>query len=75
MKTILLTTIRLYKKLVSPYIPRSCRYHPTCSEYAEQAITRFGPVKGTARAVWRVLRCNPFAGGGYDPVEKGPENT
>jgi putative membrane protein insertion efficiency factor len=61
--------IRLYQRLISPALPRRCKYEPTCSAYAAQAIKRFGPVRGMILAVWRVLRCNPFSRGGYDPVE------
>lgn len=51
-----------------PYTPPSCRFQPTCSEYARQAILKHGPFKGLALAVWRILRCNPWGGSGYDPV-------
>jgi putative membrane protein insertion efficiency factor len=62
--------IRAYQKVLSPLLPRSCKYHPSCSEYAVQAVTRYGVVRGTALAAWRLLRCNPFSMGGYDPVER-----
>ena len=62
--------IRLYQKVLSPLLPRSCKYHPSCSEYAAQAVVRYGVGRGTVLAVWRVLRCNPFSLGGYDPVER-----
>lgn len=61
--------IRAYQRFVSPLLPRRCRYHPTCSEYAAQAIGRFGILRGLILAGWRVLRCNPWSLGGYDPVE------
>ena len=51
-------------------LPRSCKYHPSCSEYAVQAVTRYGILRGTVLAGWRLLRCNPFSMGGYDPVER-----
>ncbi|HOI29074.1 MAG TPA: membrane protein insertion efficiency factor YidD [Melioribacteraceae bacterium] len=49
--------------------PPSCRFYPTCSEYAAQSITKYGVIKGGIKSVWRILRCNPFNKGGYDPVE------
>ncbi|MFP4364117.1 MAG: membrane protein insertion efficiency factor YidD [Spirochaetia bacterium] len=65
---LLLFIIRLYQKGISPHLPPSCRYYPTCSAYAEEAVRRFGPGKGTKLAVLRILRCHPFHPGGYDPV-------
>ena len=62
--------IKGYQKLISPYMIKSCRYEPTCSRYAADAIEKLGVVKGTGKALWRVLRCNPFSRGGYDPVER-----
>ena len=74
MKTLFIGMIRFYQRRISPLFPAACRYSPTCSEYAVQAITRFGVIKGGALAVWRILRCNPFGGHGYDPVpEKSPK--
>jgi putative membrane protein insertion efficiency factor len=67
-KKILIALVYFYKKAISPYLPGSCRFTPTCSEYAVQAIKKHGALKGTALAVWRILRCNPFCKGGYDPV-------
>jgi len=60
--------IKLYQKTISPLFPPSCRFYPTCSEYAIQALTKYGIIKGTIKSVWRVLRCNPFNKGGFDPV-------
>lgn len=60
--------ILFYQKFISPFTPPSCRFTPTCSEYARQALKKHGPVKGLALAVWRILRCNPWGGSGYDPV-------
>lgn len=68
MKRTLIALINTYRKHISPYIPRSCRFYPTCSQYAIEAIERFGISKGAILAAWRVLRCNPFSKGGYDPV-------
>ena len=60
--------IRFYRSFISPLTPSSCRFTPTCSEYAIQALRKHGPIKGLALAVWRILRCNPWGGSGYDPV-------
>ena len=60
--------IRFYQKFITPYTPASCRFQPTCSEYARQALLKHGFVKGMALAIWRILRCNPWGGSGYDPV-------
>ena len=68
MKKILLFFLKAYKKVISPILPPSCRFTPTCSEYAMEAITRFGVVRGTLLGAYRLLRCNPFCRGGYDPV-------
>lgn len=66
---LVLLPIRLYRKLISPLLGARCRYYPTCSGYAEQAVRELGPIRGTILAVWRVLRCNPFSAGGLDPLE------
>lgn len=60
--------IRIYQKTISPLFPPSCRFYPTCSEYAIQALTKYGIIKGTIKSVWRILRCNPFNKGGFDPI-------
>jgi putative membrane protein insertion efficiency factor len=60
--------IRLYQRVISPALPRRCKYHPTCSAYAVQAIRSYGILRGSVLAVWRLLRSNPFSHGGYDPV-------
>lgn len=65
---ILLAPVRFYQRCISPALPASCRYYPTCSAYAVTALEVHGPVKGTLLAVWRVLRCNPFTPGGVDHV-------
>ncbi len=64
-----LMLLRLYKQAVSPLLPAACRYVPTCSEYAMDAVELHGAARGTLKAAWRVLRCHPLARGGYDPVE------
>ncbi|HEX3025977.1 MAG TPA: membrane protein insertion efficiency factor YidD [Clostridia bacterium] len=73
MKRLLLGLIRFYQAAVSPYKQFHCKYYPTCSNYAIQAIERFGALKGTCLAVYRILRCNPFSRGGYDPVPEKRE--
>ena len=61
--------IRLYQLLISPLLGQRCKYYPSCSEYAVQAIRRFGILRGLVLAGWRLLRCNPWSHGGVDPVE------
>jgi putative membrane protein insertion efficiency factor len=61
--------IVVYQRVISPAFPRRCRYEPTCSSYAVRALQQFGILRGLVLATWRVLRCNPFSHGGYDPVE------
>lgn len=68
MTRLLLFLIALYKRLLSPLFGGQCRFHPTCSTYAQVAIARFGPARGALMAVWRILRCQPFCAGGFDPV-------
>ena len=69
MKVLLIVPIRAYQRWISPAFPRRCKYHPTCSEYAVQAVETYGILRGTVLAAWRILRCNPFSHGGFDPVE------
>jgi putative membrane protein insertion efficiency factor len=64
----LLAPLRFYQRFVSPALPRRCKYLPTCSDYAVQAIRAHGPLRGAILAGWRLLRCNPWSHGGYDPV-------
>ena len=68
MKRFVLAALRFYKKQISPTLPPACRYTPTCSEYAIEAVERYGPWRGSLMAARRVLSCNPFTRGGYDPV-------
>lgn len=75
MKRLLLGLIRLYRRYVSPHTPPACRFTPTCSQYALTAIERFGAWKGGWLALKRILRCNPFCRGGYDPVPEQPHTT
>lgn len=72
MKRFLLAAIRFYQRRISLHTPPACRFQPSCSHYAYTAIERFGTLKGGRLALWRILRCNPFCKGGYDPV---PEDT
>lgn len=68
-KSLLINGIRFYQRYLSPLKPApTCKYYPTCSAYAMEAIEKYGALKGTMLAVWRILRCNPFSKGGYDPV-------
>ncbi|RMF86014.1 MAG: membrane protein insertion efficiency factor YidD [Nitrospirae bacterium] len=71
MRWLALLPIRLYRALVSPWTPPACRYVPTCSAYAEEAVRRFGPIRGSWLALRRLLRCHPGRPGGYDPVPEG----
>ena len=68
MKYIALGLLRLYKFVLSPLLPAACRYQPTCSDYAREAVERHGAMKGTVMAARRLARCHPFREGGYDPV-------
>jgi uncharacterized protein len=71
---VVLRGLRAYKWAVSPIFPPACRYVPSCSEYAMEAVERYGAGRGGLMALWRLLRCHPFAHGGYDPVVKQSEN-
>jgi putative membrane protein insertion efficiency factor len=68
MKAIALSLIRFYKRFISPLLPPSCIYEPTCSMYTYQAIEKYGVLRGSWMGFLRILRCHPFARGGYDPV-------
>ena len=68
MKRLLMALIRFYRKHISPNTPPACRFIPTCSAYALEALEVHGAFKGTMLSLWRILRCNPFSKGGYDPV-------
>ena len=73
MKRFMLWCIRFYRRQLSPRKGKPCcRYFPTCSQYALTAVERYGALKGGRMAAWRVLRCNPFSKGGYDPVPEDP---
>ena len=66
---VILAPIRAYQRFISPAMPRRCKFYPTCSAYAIDAVREFGVLRGLVLAGWRLLRCNPFSHGGYDPVE------
>jgi len=67
-KSIIMGIIIFYRRFISPLKAKSCRFYPTCSEYALEAIEKYGVLKGTMMSVRRILRCHPFHPGGYDPV-------
>lgn len=68
MKRLALAPLRAYRRWISPALRPRCRYEPSCSVYAEEAIERFGLIRGLILAAWRLMRCNPFSHGGFDPV-------
>ncbi len=69
LRSVAIAPIRAYQRLFSPVFGARCKYYPSCSEYAAQAISRFGILRGLVLAGWRLLRCNPWSHGGFDPVE------
>ena len=69
MKFLVLNFLRLYKTFLSPFLPPSCRFTPTCSEYTRESVEKHGALRGTWLGVKRILRCQPFSKGGYDPVK------
>ncbi|MEB3210733.1 MAG: membrane protein insertion efficiency factor YidD [Leptolyngbyaceae bacterium] len=75
MKMLLMTLIRWYRWFISPLFPPSCRFQPTCSQYALDAIAQHGVLKGSQMAVRRILKCHPFHPGGYDPVPPKQRNS
>ena len=75
MKRLVLKMIRFYRASVSPLRPPCCRFVPTCSQYALEAVEKYGAWKGGWLALWRILRCNPFCKGGYDPVPSALDTT
>ena len=68
MAEVLVGLVRIYQKVLSPFLGRNCRFHPTCSQYAIAAIAKHGALRGIGYALWRVARCQPLCAGGYDPV-------
>ncbi len=75
MKKLFLSLIVFYQKAISPHLPASCRYTPTCSQYAKTAIERFGALRGGFMGFKRIMRCHPFHKGGYDPVPDLPDSV
>lgn len=69
MKYLVLSFLQLYKAILSPFLPPSCRFTPTCSEYAREAVEKYGVIGGTWLGTKRILRCQPFCKGGFDPVK------
>jgi putative membrane protein insertion efficiency factor len=69
LRTVAVAPLRVYQRWISPGLPRRCKYHPTCAEYAVQAVRRYGILRGAVLAAWRLLRCNPWSHGGVDFVE------
>ena len=69
MKILVLDLLGIYKAMISPFLPPACRFEPTCSEYARQAVEKYGAAKGTWMGIKRILRCQPFCKGGHDPVK------
>ena len=69
-RLVVVALLRGYQRWISPAFGQRCRYYPSCSEYAIQAVQRFGILRGVVLAAWRLLRCNPFSHGGFDPVEE-----
>ncbi len=69
MKFVVLDLLSFYKAMISPFLPPACRFEPTCSDYARQAVEKYGASKGTWLAFKRILRCQPFCKGGHDPVK------
>lgn len=67
-KRLFIFIITLYRVFISPLKPPTCRFVPTCSEYAIMAIEKYGVLRGLTKAIWRILRCNPFCRGGHDPI-------
>jgi hypothetical protein len=70
LRSVAILPIRVYQRLFSPALGQRCKYYPSCSEYAAQAIRQFGILRGLILAGWRLLRCNPWSHGGFDPVEE-----
>ena len=69
MRKIFIFLIKFYQKAISPFLGRRCRFYPTCSEYTKQAVEKYGALKGGTKGIIRILKCNPFSKGGYDPLK------
>lgn len=69
MRFIFIHIIKFYQRFISPMFPPSCRFYPTCSQYSLEAFEQYGVIKGGIKSIWRILRCNPFNKGGFDPLK------
>ena len=69
MRKLAIFLINLYQRCISPFLPKSCRFYPTCSQYTKEAVIKYGFFKGVLLGAWRILRCHPFHPGGYDPLK------
>ncbi len=69
MSRLILFAIRGYRRLISPFLPSSCRFSPTCSHYAQQAFERYGAIKGSRLTIKRIVKCHPYHPGGFDPLQ------
>ena len=69
LRSLAVAPLRFYQRAISPALPKRCKYHPSCSEYAVRAVRRYGILRGVVLAAWRLLRCNPWSHGGVDPVD------
>ncbi|QXM07022.1 membrane protein insertion efficiency factor YidD [Crassaminicella indica] len=69
MKEILIGMVKIYRRYISPLKPQTCRFYPTCSQYALEALEKYGAIKGTIISIKRILKCHPFHSGGYDPLK------
>lgn len=69
MRFIFIYIIKFYQRFISPMFPPSCRFYPTCSQYSLEAFEKYGVIKGGIKSIWRILRCNPFNKGGFDPLK------
>lgn len=69
MRFIFIYIIKFYQRFISPMFPPSCRFYPTCSQYSLEAFEQYGVIKGGIKSIWRILRCNPFNKGGFDPLK------
>ena len=70
LRELFLLPVRAYRRVLSPALPKRCKYHPSCSEYAVEAVRSYGVIRGVVLGGWRLLRCNPWSHGGFDPVEQ-----
>ena len=73
--SLLIASIRVYRRWISPYTPPTCRFSPTCSSYAEEALRELGPLRAVPLIIWRIARCQPLCKGGYDPVPGGRRSS